>query len=439
MARLIKDVVVSESAPVGNPGCLWIKYTPGTKAYQLMVPVGNGWQEVNETLSEDEVKDGLGYTPENNVNKVTSLSAESTDTQYPSAKAVYDAVFEALEQTYLTKFDTVEEFNAAKELLEIPNVSLVAGELVYTDCSWKYYEYFTIEATEDGTTVYFRQSHYANDEGLDALKVEVSTDNGQNWTEVTAAVAEDDVPGATLATLDAGEKVLIRGRNEAYGYYSESESDCVENCNFWADRECKVSGNIMSLVGGDDFAIMQTVNDCAFSCLFCDYELSLSPWVVDAEDLLLPATTLAQFCYYTMFGGCTGLTTAPVLPATTLAQRCYEYMFYSCTGLTSAPELPATTLAQECYGYMFYGCTGLTSAPTLLATTLADDCYFHMFGGCTNLAYIKALFTTTPGYDYTDSWVEGVAANGTFVKSASATWNVTGENGVPSGWTVETE
>jgi len=35
--------------------------------------------------------------------------------------------------------------------------------------------------------------------------------------------------------------------------------------------------------------------------------------------------------------------------------------------------------------------------------------------------------------------VSGVAATGTFVKNSSATWNVTGVNGVPSGWTIETE
>ena len=31
-----------------------------------------------------------------------------------------------------------------------------------------------------------------------------------------------------------------------------------------------------------------------------------------------------------------------------------------------------------------------------------------------------------------------VASTGTFVKNAVATWNVSGEHGVPIGWTVET-
>ena len=62
-----------------------------------------------------------------------------------------------------------------------------------------------------------------------------------------------------------------------------------------------------------------------------------------------------------------------------------------------------------------------------------------MFANCTSLNYVKALFTTTPSDDYTRNWLSGVAATGTFVKSSSATWDVTGTNGVPSGWTVETE
>ena len=57
-----------------------------------------------------------------------------------------------------------------------------------------------------------------------------------------------------------------------------------------------------------------------------------------------------------MFNGCTSLTQAPKLPATTLANGCYYYMFRDCTSLTTAPELPATTLANGCYYYMFYEC-----------------------------------------------------------------------------------
>ena len=87
---------------------------------------------------------------------------------------------------------------------------------------------------------------------------------------------------------------------------------------------------------------------------------------------------------------------------------------------------------------MFLNCTSLTTAPELPAETLVPHCYDSTFYGCTSLNYIKAMFTTTPSDNYTQNWVSGVAASGTFVKNSTAQWNVVGTNGVPTGWTVET-
>ena len=176
----------------------------------------------------------------------------------------------------------------------------------------------------------------------------------------------------------------------------------------------------------------------------------------------LPATTLADYCYSYMFQGCSSLTQAPELPATTLSYCCYTGMLYGCTSLTQAPELPATTLVKECYRAMFQGCTSLSQAPALPATTLADYCYSNIFIGCSSLTqapelpattlanycynsmflnsnklnWIKALFTTTPSTSYTKSWVQGVSAQGVFVKNINATWTTKGNNAVPTGWTV---
>ena len=153
----------------------------------------------------------------------------------------------------------------------------------------------------------------------------------------------------------------------------------------------------------------------------------------------LPATTLATYCYKSMFSGCTSLTAAPELPATTLACDCYSLMFWCCTALTVAPELPATTLEDYCYCGMFSGCTALTVAPKLPATTiLAGFCYSSMFKDCINLNYIKMLATDVDS-SCLSNWVSGVASTGTFVKSSSATWDITGNSGIPTGWTVITE
>lgn len=320
---------------------------------------------------------------------------------------------------YIHLFQTQEEYNEAVDNnFTEPWVSYTKEndkvDYYKTEYERKCEQYFTIEATEDGTTVYFRQSSFAVNDGLDPLKVEVSTDNGDTWTEVTA-VPDDDVLGAILAELNAGEKVLIRGNNKAYGYFSGSEGNCTENCNFWADSPCYVYGNIMSLIGGNTFARLREVKKYAFAFFFSDYNEELDwSWVLLKKDNEL------------------------LLPAITLADSCYCYMFSNCTGLTSAPKLPATTLISDCYKYMFSGCTGLTVAPILPATTLVIGCYCGMFFGCTNLSYIKAMFTTTPENSYTRDWVTDVKATGTFVKNSAATWNVTGDNGVPTGWTVET-
>ena len=87
---------------------------------------------------------------------------------------------------------------------------------------------------------------------------------------------------------------------------------------------------------------------------------------------------------------------------------------------------------------MFYRCTSLTTAPELPATTLATDCYRYMFYNCRNLNYIKAMFLTTPSSNYTSNWTKNVSPTGTFVKNVSASWDVTGVNGIPENWTVET-
>ena len=138
-----------------------------------------------------------------------------------------------------------------------------------------------------------------------------------------------------------------------------------------------------------------------------------APWVIagiavecvgNIENLLDYATvsngqhpTMANYCYSTMFFGCTALTTAPALPANTLVERCYSSMFSGCTALTTAPILPATTLANYCYIAMFNNCAALTTAPALPATTLANYCYRSMFNGCTNL---KVSATQTGAYQY---------------------------------------
>lgn len=269
--------------------------------------------------------------------------------------------------------------------------------------------YLTIVALEDGLTA-----------SLSANAVEYSIDGNDNWTTLSA--------GTSSPAINKNHYISFRGTLTPATYEGVG--------TFTISKSCDLTGNCNSLLFGDNAKTNKSLSgkDYAFYDLFsgCTTIKNVSP-------NFLPATTLAEGCYYYMFYRCTSLTTAPDLPATTLARQCYYQMFSGCLSLTIAPSiLPATTLARVCYSSMFRGCTSLIIAPELPATTLAEMCYKNMFYGCSKLNYIKAMFTTIPLSSCTDSWVSGVASSGTFVKNKNATWNVTGVSGIPSGWTVQT-
>jgi hypothetical protein len=262
-----------------------------------------------------------------------------------------------------------------------PNVShcINENEVHYNPIPHDYKkDYFTIESLEDNNTIYLKATNTAITKTVSA-----STDNGETWTEYTSSTENS---GTTLATLNKGDKLLVKGENSAYATYSYSTYN-----QFKTTGQFEVKGNIMSLIGSDSFVSVDELTESqTFAYLF--YQCT---GLTSAENLSLPATTLADSCYYYMFTSCKNLTTAPELPATTLASSCYNDMFNGCTSLTSAPELPATALTFQCYRYMFYGCTSLVTAPELHATTLAQHCCDNMFSGCRNLTTAPELHATS--------------------------------------------
>ena len=219
-----------------------------------------------------------------------------------------------------------------------------------------------------------------------AVSLEYST--GGAWSTYTI--------GTEITLTSAGDYIKFRGDNSTFSttannYYRFSMSGTIG-----------ASGNVMSLV----------------------------------DSTLVSTTIPCDFCFRSLFNGCTSLTTAPELPAMALAANCYNSMFYGCTGLTTAPALPATTLATNCYQSMFRSCTGLTTAPALPATTLATYCYYYMFYGCTKLSSIEVSFTSwTQAAGQTLNWVGGVPSTGTFTKP-TALIEEYGTSRIPTGWTV---
>ena len=364
----------------------------------------------------------------------------------------------------LRVFETESDYDSAKPDFVYPTVSYVrdVDEVKYMETPLA--PPFYIEALADGMTV-----------TLDKNDLEYSTDLS-TWSALPMNTASP--------AINNGEKIYLRGNatvSVGMGFFNGIG-------RFTISQSCNIGGNIMSLLFNDDFE--GKTDFTGYNQVF--YRLFMGQPIVNASELILPATTLANSCYSQMFYGCTSLTTAPrilpattltdscytamfqnctslnvapellattlayecckqmfygctslttaprILPATTLAEHCYSYMFGGCTSLTTAPALPATTLAGNCYDFMFRDCTSLTTAPALPATTLANNCYLYMFYGCSNLNYIKMLATDVSAGSCLSSWVNGVSATGTFVKNSTLSEETIGRgvNGIPEGWTV---
>lgn len=373
------------------------------------------------------------------------------------------------------------------EEIGYPRIDLIeeGGELKYKTVPLPHdysKDYLTIEALEDGTLGFYASEYFPSG---NITSVSYSIDNGATW------ITENELSQGLDISLQvtAGDKILWKGIAKQYGNQNDDQA-----CGFYSNKKVNISGNIMSMIWSDEFTtnseFKNESTDVFFQFLGTEFRVS-SLDVVDASNLtlpannlkkkcykglfaycfnlinppkILPAINLAEKCYEQMFGGCRSMTSIPNLPATTLAENCYEDMFRGCsftsipnnllpaatlatacyqgmfgycTSLTMPPNLPATTLSEWCYCGMFEGCTSLTKSPDLLANTLVNNCYAGMFSDCSSLNSIKMLATDISATNGLASWVDGVAASGTFIKDANTTIP-TGTSGIPSGWMVQT-
>lgn len=219
--------------------------------------------------------------------------------------------------------------------------------------------YVTFTAEKPQT---FKMTEY---EGYKISGLEYSVNNG-DWTTLEAGT------GVTFGGSNGN--LRLRGTN-LKGTSVPSQYSTIT----FTDRNVPVActGDIRTLLDWDNYTTVNTEN-AMFINLFENCSVLTS-----APEL--PATSLADNCYYCMFLGCTNLKSAPKLPAPTLTTCCYFGMFSMCTNLKTAPELPAEALAYQCYDSMFSGCTNLKTAPKLPAKASRWECYANMFSGCTNL------------------------------------------------------
>ena len=271
------------------------------------------------------------------------------------------------------------------------------------------------------------QGYTASDFVAKTIKYSV---NNTIWSSTTSTSGVTSI----IATLNSGDTIYFMGSESNYSATNKKYHFIHTSAN------AEVKGNAMSMLYGENFDGQTIISSSgALRSLFCSTTSSTN-YITSIDELELPATTLSEACYQSMFDGCSGLTSLPsgLLPSTSLTADCYRAMFANCVNLTTVPSdlLQATTLADRCYQYMFQK-TSLTVAPTLPAPTLTVGCYGSMFGSASTLSAITCLATDISASACTNNWVANVAPSGTFTKPEGMTAWTSGNSGIPNGWTVE--
>lgn len=230
--------------------------------------------------------------------------------------------------------------------------------------------------------------------------IEYSLDDGETWVK-TDNVADTQVV-ITTPTVTSGNKVLWRGSATKTGNSTNSGGYST----FSSSARFNVSGHICSLLYGDNSRSYNSISTTyTFVALFLN-----ATRLVSAEGLVFP-NNAPNYCYAQMFMGCTALTTA-------------------------CETLPATTINQQSYNRMYSGCSNLLESPAILCTNAYSSYSMQfMFQNCSKLSYIMCMISSKQTSTLTN-WVYKIASSGIFVKNFNATWTDSGNNGVPSGWTV---
>ena len=231
-------------------------------------------------------------------------------------------------------------------------------------------DYFYIESLGDGNTISLVNQGNGDTSGVTPT-LEYSTDKN-TWNTITFDWTSGTHTTKLPIALNTGEKMYFRNDTRLFSNYY------TQRISFSSTVSSNVGGDIRTLSNYLDVDNETKPQSFMFFRLFYN-----NIKIVDACNLRLSYTTLAD--------------------------NCYNQLFYGCTSLVNAPELPATKLEINCYSNMFQGCSKLNNV-----TVYADDISAN---SCTN------------------KWLSGVASTGTFYNYGSATYATDSIDGIPVGWT----
>ena len=359
----------------------------------------------SQQLVNSAINSAMG-DKEDNANKVTSLSSSSTDTQYPSAKAVYDAIF---------SLDTLDCINENFTILSLPQIT------------------FTHDGNPfDGSTIHILEGY---DKGAyvdwgDGTPIETyeSTDTLEHSYSDSVREHIITIYGDILNLYNNSFENFIRmtSINIPSGVTSLG-NNCFNGCTSLTN--VTIPSGVTSL-GDNCFrycaltnvtipsSVISLGNYCFSSCSSLT-SVTIPNGVTSLGDncfrycsvltnVTIPSsvTSLGDYC----FSGCSSLTSVTISSSvTSLGNNCFN----NCPNLTNV-TIPSsvTSLGNNCFNscssltsvtipngvrslgvFCFNGCTGLTSVviPSSVIS-LGANC----FSGCTNLVDYQLYWETPP-------------------------------------------
>ena len=207
-------------------------------------------------------------------------------------------------------------------------------------------------------------------------KVTIGNVTVAEWTpgEITGGKAEYNPDFTFKADAEQKFKMITKGN------YTISELQYSVNNGEWndvvANEEVTFGGTNGDLrlrgtntngtaSGKDAYSTITFTNDVKVACTGDIRTL------LDWKNYSTVNTQNARFCH--LFKDCAVLTSAPELPATTLAENCYFHMFYKCTKLSTVTMLaPSDQISKTticCFDWLYNAGTDETvSSRTLIVT-----------------------------------------------------------------------
>lgn len=300
---------------------------------------------------------GLTSNAEQTGNKVTSLSSANTDTQYPSAKAVYDEIVPNVTDSYAA---VSNKGGTLPQTQNLANLATAIGSIPTGGVSTKYgASADTFLGNMDANGVLDEPTEQSD---LVFTGVKDVGDYALYYRFVRTKVKSVSFPDLTT----------VSGNSGCYYMFYVCDLTSVSFPNLTT-----VSGN----------------SGCYYMFYNCASLTSVS----------LPNLTKVSGTSgcHGIFNGCTSLTSVSLSNLTTISSLYGGYnMFYNCTALTSIslPNLTTISGNTACYNMFFNSALTSMSFPSL-ETISSNNACVNMFGGCKNISSISfpALTTTSFG------------------------------------------